>query len=107
MSEYEIDRMKEIGWNEVKEGDEVFIAGNLVNKMPTYTYGPHYVVDVEKRILKNKGGQSFFERWPCLFLEIHDKPYPPLDLSVSAWVEEVKKGKTIIGYARWVLKEKN
>ncbi len=62
--------VQEIPWSEVKVGDSVFIAGNLVNNKPTALYGRHRVVDVEKRILKNAKDQTFYERWPTLFMEV-------------------------------------
>ncbi len=64
---YPIAAFDEISWDQIQKGDTVFIAGNLINGKPTFVYGPHYVFDIEKCILKNSSGTSFFERWPVLF----------------------------------------
>lgn len=59
----------EVHWCDVKPGDLVFIASNLVGGKPAGLYGRHKVVDPDKRILENANGRQFYERWETLFVE--------------------------------------
>lgn len=57
-----------VAWSQVQPGDKVFIAGNLVNNIPTAIYGEHEVVDPEKKILRNiTQDREFFEQYPLLY----------------------------------------
>lgn len=65
-----IEDFKEIGWDEVNPGDMVYIAGNLVDGIPTRVYGPHMVVNPKTQCLKNFViSREFFERWRCLYVK--------------------------------------
>lgn len=48
---------KVIPWKNLKEDEEVWLIGTHL-KEPC-TYGPHYVVSVDNRCLKNKKGKAF------------------------------------------------
>ena len=57
-------------WSAFEKGDRVWIPGNLdQNGEPTKVYGPHWVEDVENRVLVNHKHHTFYERWPVLFVE--------------------------------------
>ena len=64
--------VKEVTWDKVKSGDLIFIAGNLVNNVPTRLYGRHIVIDPKARILKNRKDVEFYENWDTLFLEVEE-----------------------------------
>lgn len=59
-------------WKDLKEGDEVYITGNLVDGEPTACYGKHKVVDPKRQQLENGTGVKFFERSEYLFVEMPD-----------------------------------
>jgi len=66
---HSLEKMIEVSWNSVEFGDKVYIAGNLVDGIPTCSYGPHVVIDPKQRLLANSRGKTFFEQWPTLFME--------------------------------------
>ena len=57
-----------VRWAEVKPGEEVWIAGSNLGK--PFAYGPHTVVDVSERALKNKLGRGFFQHQDVLLRRI-------------------------------------
>lgn len=62
---------KILKWEDAVNGEDVYIAGNLVLNEPTRVYGPHTIVCNKNKILRNKKlGKTFFERWKCLFKKL-------------------------------------
>ena len=57
--------MKKITWSELREGDLVFEKGQM-NGKPFY-YGPFTVMDVQRRLLKNKSIDRTFVYYPDLY----------------------------------------
>lgn len=49
-----------VGWDDVKEGDEVYIVGT--NNGHPWAYGPHWVHDPKRSILVNSKGTLFPEK---------------------------------------------
>jgi hypothetical protein len=66
--------VRQVYWSKVKPGDEVYIAGNLVDGFPTRVYGPHKVVDPKKQLLMNiKQKREFTEGFPFVYKELQLK----------------------------------
>lgn len=64
-----LENMTEVTWKQVKNGDTVFISGNLKNNKPARCYGPHKVYNRLTQKLINTRGQIFPETWPTLFVQ--------------------------------------
>jgi hypothetical protein len=63
--------VKQIPWSQVKPDDRVFIAGNLIDGFPTTIYGPHYIYDPKRQMLKSGGNKKIFRKdFPFLYKEI-------------------------------------
>jgi len=55
---------RRIAWSSCKAGQEVWIAG-AVEGRPS-AYGPHTIVDPQKRLLRNQAGTTFFQHQDIL-----------------------------------------
>jgi len=70
----DIENFREVHWEQVSKGQEVWIAGNLEGKRPMRVYGPHYVFDNASKLLKSgSNGKIFREDWSCLYVHKKDK----------------------------------
>lgn len=60
---------KSILWQNVSKGFEVYLAGTHLGKFKAY--GPHWVHDVDRRMLINSRGQKFmhYSEELCIKLE--------------------------------------
>lgn len=72
----DIKNFKKVKWEDVKIGQEIWIAGDLdFRGKPTVCYGPHTMMDPDNFQLKSGGNNElFYERWPCLY--IPEKKFP-------------------------------
>jgi hypothetical protein len=70
MARVTIEDKREVGWDEVENGDEVYIAGDIINNEPTMTYGPHKVHDKDNKVLINGSEKTFYESWSTLFISL-------------------------------------
>lgn len=64
--------VKQVEWGSCKPGDQVYIAGLLVDGFPTCIHGPHEVVDQKNFVLKNiRSKRTFYERYNYLFKKMN------------------------------------
>lgn len=61
---------QKVYWECLSPGREVYIVGT--NDGTPWAYGPHTVVDTEKKILVNSRGSQFYEQTDGLLVKIQD-----------------------------------
>ena len=64
-----IKKFKSISWENTYPGQRVSIAGNLINGKPTRVYGPHIILNANRKLLiSSMNGNTFREDWPCVYV---------------------------------------
>jgi len=61
-----MEAFRQIKWDEVHDGQEVYIAGTHLGVFKAY--GPHKVFSKEKRELINRSGVKFLQYDECLLI---------------------------------------
>ena len=65
---YTLDGKTKLLWADARDGDIVYIAGDLDEAgEPTMCYGAHVVYDIKKHTLINASGKVFYEYFPYMF----------------------------------------
>lgn len=65
---HDISGFKELRFEDTVECQKVYIAGNLKNGVPTKVYGPHFMHNPERHLLRSSmNGKVFFDDWHCLY----------------------------------------